>query len=156
MLVRIQKLNCLTPKKNNGRRTAGRQVQLDFTGESQNEKLNGSRQNLVAVDQFSKCPSAKICTNTETKTVIEILKNHPNIYRLPKTTRTDVDPAFSTKKFCSISSTKLLSGLPYRHEATRNVGRSIRTLRAHHRPIWKTDGQNLLRKRKPHILGDET
>ena len=45
----------------------GQEIQIDFTGKLHNENLNGEPQILIAIDRFSKWPTAKICKTSETK-----------------------------------------------------------------------------------------
>ena len=47
----------------------GQEIQIDFSGKLNNNKLNGEHQLLIAIDRFSKWPTAKICKSSETKEV---------------------------------------------------------------------------------------
>ena len=62
----------------------GQEIQIDFTGKLHNKKLNGENQLLIAVDRFSKWPTVKICKTSESKEVINFLKQNFNLYRLPE------------------------------------------------------------------------
>ena len=59
-------LNYQIPKNNLGKLKTltepGQEIQIDFTGKLHHEKLNGEHQILIAIDRFSKWPTAKICT----------------------------------------------------------------------------------------------
>ena len=124
-LPKTEKSKILTAKE------PGEELQLDFTGKIFNEKITGHPQILVAVDHFSKWPTAKICSNTETKTVTKFLENYFNLYGIPKTIRTDNDTAFTSrefKTFCEKYKIRIITGLPYMHTATGLVERNIQTL----------------------------
>ena len=62
----------------------GEELQLDFTGDLISDKINNRPKILVAVDHFSKWTTAKICLNSETKTVTKFLENHFNLHGIPK------------------------------------------------------------------------
>ena len=47
----------------------GQELQIDFTGKLHNKKLNGEPQILIAIDRFSKWPTAKVCKTSDTKEV---------------------------------------------------------------------------------------
>ena len=110
----------------------GEEIQLDFTGDLISDKIPNKVKILVAIDHFSKWPTAKICKNTETKTVTEFLENHFNLHGLPKRIRTDKDSAFISqeyKDFCKEKNIHREIGLPYMHTATGLVERTIQTLK---------------------------
>ena len=62
----------------------GQEIQIDFSGKLNNKKLNGDHQLLIAVDRFSKWPTAKICKSSETKEKLNFLKQNFNLYGLPE------------------------------------------------------------------------
>ena len=62
----------------------GQEIQIDFSGKLNNKKLNGEHQILIAIDRFSKYPTAKICKSSETKEVLNFLKQNFNLYGLPE------------------------------------------------------------------------
>ena len=74
------------------------EIQIDFPGKLNNEKLNGEYQILIAVDRFSKCPTAKICKSAETKEVLNFLKQNFNVYGLPEKIKTDIKAERSFQK----------------------------------------------------------
>ena len=45
----------------------GQEIQISFSGKSVNKKLNGDHQILIAIDRFSKWPTAKICKSSQPK-----------------------------------------------------------------------------------------
>ena len=111
-------------------RELGDELQFRFTGKNHNEKLNWSPKTLVAVDPFSKRPSAKIYMNADTKTLKKILTSQFNIHGLWKTMRTD--PIFRSqdlKVFCTLSGLKLITRLTYIQLASRLIERSIQTFK---------------------------
>ena len=63
-----------TPKK------LGDEIQVDFTGNIHNKKLQSSPYILIAVDKTSRWPVAKICKNTSHQTVITFLNEYINVY----------------------------------------------------------------------------
>ena len=110
----------------------GEELQLDFTGDLISNKLQNHPKHLVAVDHFSKWTTAKICNNTETKTVSKFLEPLFNLHGVPKRIRTDNDTAFKIKEFndfCYQYNIERITGLPYIHTATGLVGRTIQSLK---------------------------
>ena len=64
------------------------EVQLDFAGPLQDEK--GKKVFiLVAVDRFSKFPSALLTKNTGSKKVVKFLEAYIRIHGIPNSIRTD-------------------------------------------------------------------
>ena len=57
----------------------GQEIQIDFSGKLNNKKPNGDQQSLIAIDRFSEWPTAKICISSETKEVINFLKQNFNL-----------------------------------------------------------------------------
>ena len=81
----------------------GQEIQIDFSGKLTNEKLNGEYQILIAVDRFSKWPTAKICISAETKEILNFLNQNFNLYGLPEKIKTEKGGAFISKgykEFC--------------------------------------------------------
>ena len=54
-------------------KTSGEEIQIDFTGNLNNKKLQTNPFLLIAVDKNSRWPVAKICKNTNRETVISFL-----------------------------------------------------------------------------------
>ena len=77
----------------------GQELQIDFTGKLHNKKLNGETQFLIAVDRFSKWPTAKICKTSETKEVIGFLSSNFILYGIPEKIRSDKGGAFISKEY---------------------------------------------------------
>ena len=108
----------------------GQELQLDFTGELISDKLQSRPKNLVAVDHFSKWTTAKICQNTETKTVTKFLEQHFNLHGVPKKIRTDNDTAFTSKEFkdfCNQYKIERITGLLVYAHGNR-IGRTDHTI----------------------------
>ena len=81
----------------------GQEIQIDFTGKLHNKNLNGEPQILIAIDRFSKWPTAKICKTSETKGVTSFLSNQFNLYGIPEKIKADKGGAFTSteyKEFC--------------------------------------------------------
>ena len=62
----------------------GQEIQIDFTGKLHNKKLSGKTQILIAVDRFSKWPTAKICKTSEKKEVTNFISSNFNLYGIPE------------------------------------------------------------------------
>ena len=67
----------------------GQEIQIDVCGKLNNKKLNGERQILIAIDRFSKWPTAKSCKSSETKEVLNFLKQNFILYGLPEKIKKD-------------------------------------------------------------------
>ena len=67
----------------------GQELQIDFTGKIHNENLNGEPQILIAIDRFSKWPTAKICESSETKEVTSFLSNQFILHGVPEKIKSD-------------------------------------------------------------------
>ena len=67
----------------------GQEIQIDFTGKLHNKNIHGKIQILIAVDRFSRWPTAKICKTSETKEVIQFLSCNFNFYGIPEKTKLD-------------------------------------------------------------------
>ena len=97
-----------------------------------NEKLNGEYQILIAVDRFSKWPTAKICKSAEIKEVLNFLKQNFNLYGLPEKIKTDKGVAFFSKEykdFCESENIEIEYSTPGIHTRTGAVERAIQTLK---------------------------
>ena len=81
-----------TPKK------PGEEIQIDFTGNLHNKKLQSSPYILIAVDKNSRGPVAKICKNTSPETVITFLNEYINVYGVPKRIKSDRGGAQNLKR----------------------------------------------------------
>ena len=110
----------------------GQEIQSDFSGILNNKKLNGNHQILIAIDRFSKWPTAKICKSSETKEVIHFLEQNFNLYGLPEKINTDKGGAFVSKKykeFCKSKNIEIEYSTPRLHTGTGAVERAIQTLK---------------------------
>ena len=67
----------------------GEEIQIDFTGNLINEKLQSNPYILIAVDNISRWRVAKICKNTYHETVIAFLNEFINVYGVPKRIKSD-------------------------------------------------------------------
>ena len=97
----------------------GQELQIDFTGKLHNKKLNGEPQILIAIDRFSKWPTAKICRTSDTKEVIEIIKS-------------DEGGAFiltEYKNFCKSRNIEIQYCPPRMHTGNGTVERAIQTMK---------------------------
>ena len=77
------------PKYEFGKLKTLTEIQIDFSGKLNNEKLNGEYQILVAVDRFSKWATAKICESAEAKEVLNFLIQTFNLFGLSEKIKTD-------------------------------------------------------------------
>ena len=64
------------------------EVQLDFAGPIKS-KTRGDVYILVAIDRFSKWPTAQVCKNTDTRTVLKFLTKYIADNRKPRCIRTN-------------------------------------------------------------------
>ena len=110
----------------------GQEIQIDFSGKLNNEKLNGEYQILIAVDRFSKWPTAKICKSAETKEVLNFLKQNFNLYGLPEKIKTDKGGAFISneyEEFCKLKNIEIEYRTPRIHTGTGAVEGATKTLK---------------------------
>ena len=83
---------------------SGQEIQMDFSGKLNNKKLNRDHRILIAIDRFHKWPTAEICKSSDTKGVINFLKQNFNLYGEPeKIKRTKVERSFqkNTRNFAN-------------------------------------------------------
>ena len=110
----------------------GHEFEIDFSGNLNNKKRNGDHQIPIAIDRFSKWLTAKICKSSETKEVINFLKQNFNLYGLPEKIKTDKGGAFVSKeykKFCKSKNIEIEYSTPRLHTGTGAVERAIQTLK---------------------------
>ena len=69
------------------------ETQLDFAGPIKS-MTRGNVYILVAVDRFSKWPTAQICKNTDTRTVLKFLPKHFSDNGTPRSICTDNGSCF--------------------------------------------------------------
>ena len=94
--------------------------------------MNGENQLLIAVDRFSKWPTVKICKTSETKEVINFLKQNFNLYGIPEKIKSDKGGAFISKdyiEFCKSKNIEIEYSTPRIHTGTGAVERAIQTMK---------------------------
>ena len=109
-----------------------REIQLDFAGPIKS-KSRGDVYFLVAVDHFSKWPTAKICKNTDTRTVLKFLTEYCSDNGTPRSVRTDNDSCFKSnefEEFCNQEIIKRIRCTTNLHTGTGQVERTIRTIKS--------------------------
>ena len=110
----------------------GQEIQLDFAGPIKS-KSRGNVYILVAIDRFSKWPTAQICKNTDSQTVIKFLIKYCADNGRPKTIRTDNGSCFKSKDFkdyCNGENITRIRCTPNLHTGTGLVERTIRTIKS--------------------------
>ena len=110
----------------------GQKLQIDFTGKLHNKKLNGEPQILIAIDRFSKWPTAKICKTSDTKEVIGFLSNQFNLNGIPEKIKSDKGGAFISteyKNFCKSRNIELQYCPPRIHTGNGTVERAKQTMK---------------------------
>ena len=108
------------------------EIQLDFAGPIKS-KTRGDVYILVAIDRFSKWPTAQICKNTDSRKVLKILMKYCSDKGTPRSIRTDNDSCFKSiifKKICSRENIKRIRCTPNLHTGTGQVERTIRTIKS--------------------------
>ena len=108
------------------------EIQLDFAGPIKS-KTRGNVYILVAVDRFSKWPTAQVCGNTDTRTVLKFLTKYFTDNGTPQCIRTDNGSCFKSnefKKFCNDENIKRIRCTPNLHIGTGLVERMIRTIKS--------------------------
>ena len=134
--------SCRTAGKNFGTQTpsteknnleisteTNQEIQLDFAGPIKS-KTHGDVYILVAIDRFSKWPTAQVCKITDTWTVLKCLTKYFTDNRTPRCIRTNNGSCFKSnefKKICSNENIKRIRCTPNRHTGTGLVERTIRT-----------------------------
>ena len=105
---------------------------MDFAGPIKS-KTRGDVYILVAIDRFSKWPTAHICKNTDTRTVLKFLAKYFTDNGTPRTIRTDNGSCFKSnefKQFCDGQNIKRIRCTPNLHTGTGLVERAIRTIKS--------------------------
>ena len=74
------------------------EVQLDFAGPLSNE-LNKDTYILVAIDKWSKFPTAKVVSNTTADIAIKFMQRYISYNGVPRRIRCDQAQTFSAKNF---------------------------------------------------------
>ena len=108
------------------------EIQLDFAGPIKS-KTRGDVYILVAIDHFSKWPTAKICKNTDTRTVLKFVTEYCSDNGTPRSVRTDNGSCFKSnefKEFCNQENIKRIRCTPNLHTGLGQVERTIRTIKS--------------------------
>ena len=110
----------------------GQEIQLDVAGPIKS-KSRGNVYILVAIDRFSKWPTAQTCKNTDSQTVIKFLIKYCTDNGTPQTIRTDNGSCFKSKNFkdyCKGENITRTRCTPNLHTGTGLVERTIRTIKS--------------------------
>ena len=108
------------------------EIQLDFAGPIKS-KTRGDIYVLVAIDRFSKWPTAQICKSTDTRTVLKFSTKYFTDNGTPRIIRTDNGSCFKSnefKQFCDGHNIKRIRYTPNLHTGTGLVERTIRTIKS--------------------------
>ena len=108
------------------------EIQLDFAGPIIS-KTRGDTYILVAIDRFSKWPTAHICKSTNARTVLKFLTRYFTDNGTPRVIRTDNGSCFKSnefKQFCDGQNIKWIRCTPNLHTGTGLVERLIRTIKS--------------------------
>ena len=114
------------------------EIQLDFACPIKS-KTRGDVYLLVAIDRFSKWPTAQICENTDTRTVLKFLTKYFTDNGTPRIIRTDNRSCFKSnefKQFCDGHNIKRIRCTPDLHTGTGLVERNIRTIKSLPEQTW--------------------
>ena len=140
-------LKPIIPKTNLGKLPKllepNQEIQLDFAGPLPNES-NNEIYILVAIDRFSRYPSAVVHPNCDASTAIDFLQKYCEFHGIPRSIRCDQAQAFKSKSFdvyCKNKNIKLIFSPTHDHRATGMVERLIQTLKRRlasmiSEPIW--------------------
>ena len=108
------------------------EIQLDFAGLIKS-KTRSDVYILVAVDRFSKWPTAQICKNTDSRTVSKLFTKYCSDNGTPRSIRTDNCSCFKSnefKEFCNQENIKRIRCTPNLHTGTGQGERTIRTIKS--------------------------
>ena len=129
-------LNYQLPKKHCGKleklSEPGQEIHTDFTGNLPNKKLGGETQILIAIDRFSKWPTAKNFKSSETKEVTNFLSCTFNLYGIPGKIKWNKGGAFVSKEyrqFCISRNIEIEYCTPRKHTGNGVVERAIQTMK---------------------------
>ena len=107
------------------------QVQLDFAGPLPDE-FNKDAYTLVAIDEWSKFPTAKVVSNKTADIAFKFMQHYISNNGVPRKLRCDHAQKFRAKKFqifCNSNNIKLLFAPVDDHRAIGVVERMIQTLK---------------------------
>ena len=108
------------------------EFQLDFAGPIKS-KTRGDVYILVAIDRFSKWPTAQVCKNTDTRTVLKFWTKDFADHGTPRCIRTENGSCIKSNevwKFCDNEDIKRIKCTPNLHTGTGLVERTIRTIKS--------------------------
>ena len=108
------------------------EIQLALAGPIKS-KTRGNVYVLVAVDRFSKWPTAQNCKNTDSRTTLKVLTKYCSDNGTPRSIRTDNCSCFNSnefKEFCNREKIKRIRCTPNLHTGTGQVERTIRTIKS--------------------------
>ena len=100
---------------------------------------------LVAVDRFSKWPTAQICKNTDSRTVVKFSTKCCSGNDAPTVIRTNNGSCFKSQEFknyCNGENIQPVQCTPNLHMRTGRVERTIRTIKSLTRANLPPDGLN--------------
>ena len=80
----------------------GQELQIDFTGKLHVKNWKGEPQILIAIDRFSKWPTAKFCKTSETKEVMSFVSKQFNLYSIPEKINSHQVGAFFSTEYLQI------------------------------------------------------
>ena len=125
-----KKLKYQIPKNNFGKLKTltgpGQKIQINFSGKLNQNKLNGEHQILIAIDRFSKWPIVKVCKSSETKEVLNFLKQNFKLYGLPEKNKNGQSRSILFQrilKLLQIENIEIEYSTPRLHTGTRVVVR---------------------------------
>ena len=107
------------------------EVHLDFAGPLP-DKLNRDAYILIAIDKWSKFPTAEVATNTTPDIAVKLMQRYISNNGVPRKIRCDQAQTFRDKKFqlfCQTNNIKLLFAPADDHRAIGVVERMIQTLK---------------------------
>ena len=105
------------------------EFQSDFAGPIKSE-TRGDVYILVAVDRFSKWPTAQIFKNTDSRTLLKFLTKYFSDNGTPRSIRTDNGSCFKNNEFKEFYNREIIKRIrckPNVHTCTGQVERTIRT-----------------------------
>ena len=105
---------------------------MDYAGPIKS-KTRGDVYILVAVDRFSKLPTAQIRKNTNSRTVLKFVTKYCSDNGTPRSIRTGNGSCFKSNEFkevCNRENMKRIRCTPSLHTGTGQVEKTIRTIKS--------------------------
>ena len=103
-------------------------VQLDFWGPI-NYLKESKKYVLMAVDRFSRWPSAMVCNSNRSDKIIKFLKAYIIAHGVPRQIRVDQGTNFMSRAFCQEQGIEILISPVIDHRATGCVERTIGSIK---------------------------